>query len=70
MLKMQKYQGFGNDYLILNPKENELKLEEKQISFLCRRNFGIGADGILYGNNISAFLIRMEAKHVTAGTES
>lgn len=49
MLKMQKYQGLGNDYLILNPKENELKLEEKQISFLCRRNFGIGADGILYG---------------------
>ena len=49
MLAMQKYQGLGNDYLILNPRENELKLEEKQISLLCRRNFGIGADGILYG---------------------
>ena len=49
MLIMQKYQGLGNDYLILNPKENALKLEEKQISFLCRRNFGVGADGILYG---------------------
>ena len=46
---MQKYEGVGNDYLILDPNRNELKLEENQIKMLCRRNFGVGADGILYG---------------------
>lgn len=49
MLTMQKYEGVGNDYLILDPNRNELKLEENQIKMLCRRNFGVGADGILYG---------------------
>ena len=49
MLTMPKYEGIGNDYLILDPGKNELKLEENQIRMLCRRNFGVGADGILYG---------------------
>lgn len=49
MLTMQKYHGIGNDYLVLDPNKNELKLEEKQIRFLCRKNFGVGADGVLYG---------------------
>ena len=49
MLTMQKYEGVGNDYLILDPNRNELKREENQIKMLCRRNFGVGADGILYG---------------------
>lgn len=49
MLTMQKYHGMGNDYLILDPNKNEIRLEEKQIKLLCRRNFGIGADGVLYG---------------------
>ena len=46
MLTMPKYEGIGNDYLILDPGKNELKLEENQIRMLCRRNFGVGADGI------------------------
>lgn len=49
MLTMQKYHGMGNDYLILDPNKNEIRLEEKQIKLLCRRNFGVGADGVLYG---------------------
>lgn len=49
MLTMQKYHGIGNDYLVLDPNKNELKLTEGQIHLICRRNFGIGADGVLYG---------------------
>ncbi len=48
-IKMAKYQGLGNDYLILDPNKNKLELAGKKIELLCRRGFGIGADGILYG---------------------
>ena len=46
---LNKYQGLGNDYLILDPEKNELALQKRNIEMLCRRNFGVGADGILYG---------------------
>ena len=46
---LYKYHGIGNDYLILDPAKNELKLEERNIQKICQRNYGVGADGILYG---------------------
>ncbi len=46
---MHKYHGLGNDYLVLDPNVNELQMQERKIWMLCRRNFGVGADGILYG---------------------
>lgn len=48
-LFLQKYHGLGNDYLVLDPNKNELKLQERHIIRMCRRNIGVGADGILYG---------------------
>lgn len=49
MLTMQKYHGLGNDYLVLDPNKNQIALQERKVAMLCRRNFGVGADGILYG---------------------
>lgn len=46
---LNKYQGLGNDYLILDPEKNQLALTARNIERLCRRNFGAGADGVLYG---------------------
>ncbi len=46
---LHKYHGLGNDYLVLDPNENQMVLQERKIKMLCRRNFGAGADGILYG---------------------
>ena len=48
-ITMHKYHGLGNDYLILDPNRNRVSLQERQIALLCQRNFGVGADGILYG---------------------
>lgn len=48
-ITMKKYHGLGNDYLVLDPNKNDLKLQERNVELLCRRNFGVGADGILYG---------------------
>ena len=46
---LRKYLGVGNDYLIFDPKKNDVVLNERLIRQLCRRNIGVGADGILYG---------------------
>lgn len=46
---LRKYHGLGNDYLIYDPAVNEVLLQERLITQLCRRNIGVGADGILYG---------------------
>lgn len=47
-----KYQGVGNDFVIIDnrslffPKENK-----KVINYLCNRHFGIGADGLILLEN-------------------
>jgi diaminopimelate epimerase len=47
-LNFYKYQGTGNDFVILDNRQNEIKdLAHKQIEKLCDRRFGIGADGLM-----------------------
>ena len=48
-MKFYKYHALGNDYIVLDPSEFDCELNEKLIRRICHRNFGIGADGILYG---------------------
>lgn len=49
LVTLKKYHGLGNDYLIYDPNQNRELLQERQIQLLCRRNTGVGADGILSG---------------------
>jgi diaminopimelate epimerase len=47
-IEFYKYQGTGNDFVILDNRQNEIKdLSHKQIEKLCDRRFGIGADGLM-----------------------
>jgi len=50
-MRFFKYQALGNDYLVLDPADFPGLSEPKtaQIRAICHRNFGIGADGILWG---------------------
>jgi diaminopimelate epimerase len=48
-MKFHKYHALGNDYIVIDPRENEFDLQAKNIRLLCDRNFGVGSDGILYG---------------------
>ncbi len=49
MLHLYKYHGLGNDYLIYDPDKNGTPLTPALVRYLCNRNLGAGADGILYG---------------------
>jgi len=47
-----KYEGAGNDFIIIDNRENILKGENNLlIEKMCNRRFGIGADGLLLLQN-------------------
>jgi diaminopimelate epimerase len=47
-IEFYKYQGTGNDFVILDNRENEYPgLTSKQIKRICDRHFGVGADGLM-----------------------
>lgn len=50
-MKFTKYHALGNDYLVLDPgnQDEPVTLTPEQIKTICDRHFGIGSDGILFG---------------------
>jgi diaminopimelate epimerase len=50
LLHFYKYQGTGNDFIILDNREGSIQLTNAQVAFLCNRHFGIGADGLMLLN--------------------
>ena len=48
IVPFSKYQGTGNDFILLDNRNGDFSaLQNQQIRFLCDRNFGIGADGLI-----------------------
>jgi diaminopimelate epimerase len=59
-VRFHKYQGTGNDFVILdNRNETYNNLTVKQIRFLCDRRFGIGADGLMLLNKANGYDFEM-----------
>ncbi|MBR4153032.1 MAG: diaminopimelate epimerase [Selenomonadaceae bacterium] len=56
--KFEKWQGCGNDFIIIDRAGNEIESPEK-IRQLCDRHFGIGADGIIYVQSSTKAATRM-----------
>jgi diaminopimelate epimerase len=46
-LRFGKYQGTGNDFVMVLDLDDERPLEPHEISALCHRRTGIGADGVI-----------------------
>ena len=46
-IHFEKYQALGNNFILINQFERNIQLNNETISFLCDRNVGIGADGII-----------------------
>lgn len=55
-----KYQGTGNDFIILDNRSGEYdQLSEQTIGKLCDRRFGIGADGLMLLNTREGYDFEM-----------
>jgi diaminopimelate epimerase len=46
-VRFAKWQGLGNDYLIVESEGWPIALTPPRARLLCDRNFGVGADGVL-----------------------
>ncbi|GAO43673.1 diaminopimelate epimerase [Flavihumibacter petaseus] len=59
-LPFYKYQGTGNDFVILDNRAGQLQLSLSQIHYICDRRFGIGADGLMLLNQLPGFDFAMK----------
>jgi diaminopimelate epimerase len=55
-----KYQGTGNDFILVDNRKNGISLSTEQIHQLCDRRFGIGADGLMLMNEKSGYDFEMK----------
>lgn len=46
-LEFWKMNGAGNDFVVVDNRDERLNLRQEQIALLCHRHRGIGADGLL-----------------------
>lgn len=58
-MKLYKYQGAGNDFLIADNRDGKLQLSQEQVAALCDRRYGIGADGLMLLENSGNHDFRM-----------
>ncbi len=50
-VSFSKFQGNGNDFVIIDNRTGRIKLDSKTIRRICDRHFGIGADGVILLQN-------------------
>jgi len=59
-ISFYKYQGAGNDFVLIDNRENAINLLDKeQVAFLCDRRFGIGGDGLMLLENEQGYDFKM-----------
>ena len=46
-MRFSKYQGIGNDFVMLADPDDALSLTPEMVRALCDRRFGIGGDGVI-----------------------
>jgi diaminopimelate epimerase len=67
-IQFSKYQGTGNDFVIIDNRDGSIALSNAQIAFLCDRRFGVGADGLIVLGTATGYDFSM-AYYNADGTE-
>jgi diaminopimelate epimerase len=60
MIPFYKYEGTGNDFILIDNREGKYSLTTEQVNKLCNRRFGIGADGLMLLNKKEGFDFEMK----------
>ena len=58
-IQFYKYQGTGNDFILIDNRAKEILMTKEQVAFLCHRRFGIGADGLMLLEDAEGYDFRM-----------
>lgn len=58
-IEFKKYHGAGNDFIIIDDRKRQHKLSKDEISLLCHRRLGIGADGLMLLQESATFDFKM-----------
>ena len=61
-LQFTKMQGCGNDFVIIDNRNQQIELNKDEIKLLCDRNYGIGCDQLVvindnHKNNVSTLML-------------
>lgn len=59
IIKFCKYQGTGNDFIIIDNRHLAYEFSPAIVEQLCHRKFGIGADGFMLLENCEGYDFRM-----------
>ena len=59
-MKFYKFDGAGNDFVVVDNRDGSVHLSEEQIARLCHRRFGVGADGLMTLENGDGYDFEMK----------
>ena len=60
MMKLYKYHGAGNDFLLYDVREDGAVFSPAQVASLCDRHLGIGSDGLMVLSEAPGYDFRMD----------